>query len=297
MKIPEEINQNSSPTDQAVEIIGYNKYQNLKNLPESTLSEFERKQIFDFEQNRLPTKEQSEASKKYIRNMLSEKPKNTFKMKAVTLWKVFKRNFFETTGKEWIINDITSKNLEPLIYYFTEDERFFKCENLSNLSEPNFDKGLLIVGTFGNGKTSVMKAFEKTFASTKGMAFKGFTANDIVTLFENCNDGQSKSDFKRKVNAGSRYFDDVKTERMASNFGKVNLFKDILETRYNNRIVNSNGVKRTNKTFITINYKEGFEGDVKAAIDELGELYGGRVYDRLFEMFNIIEFKGTSFRK
>lgn len=298
MEIPEQLNQNLSQTDQQIETIGYNKYQNLKSLPETSLTEIEIKQILDYEQNRLPTKEQSEASKKYVRNMLSVSQKSTLKVNAVTLWKAFKRNYFEVTGKEWIINDITSKNLETLVYYFSQDEKFFKCENLSNLSEPSFEKGLLIVGHFGNGKTSVMKTFEKTFSSTTGLAFKGFTANDVVNMFENCNDGSSKSDFKRKVNAGSRYFDDLKTERHASNFGKVNLFKDILETRYNNRIVrNFKGGHQVNRTYITMNYKEDFEGDVKAAVDEIGDLYGARVYDRLFEMFNIIEFKGTSFRK
>jgi len=99
------------------------------------------------------------------------------------------------------------------------------------------------------------------------------------------------------MNLGDRYFDDIKTERHASNYGKVNLFKDILENRYNNRVQIVKGVTKINKTFGTCNYKEGYEGNTEVALEEFGEMYGGRIYDRLFEMFNIIEFKGKSFRK
>lgn len=129
------------------------------------------------------------------------------------------------------------------------------------------------------------------------MSFKGYTANEVVGMFEKCNDDASKKDFERKMNFGSRYFDDIKTERIASNYGKVNIFKDIFETRYNNRIQTVNDKTIINKTFATCNYKDGYEGNLEVAVDEFLEKYGGRVYDRLFEMYNIIEFKGKSFRK
>lgn len=267
--------------------IGYNKYQNLKNLPFSTLTEDEKSQMTEFEQKNMPSTEQREWSKNYISNMLSQKEEKPFKTTALLLWNVLKTNFLSVHGKEFVKDEFTSKNLAPLIYYFAKDERFFECENLSKISTPSFDKGILIVGTFGNGKTATMRVFEKIFRTTKGMSFKGYTANEVVTMFEKCNDELSKEDFNKKVNVGQRYFDDIKTERIASNYGKVNIFKDIFETRYNSKL----------KTYITCNYKDGFEGNVEAALEEFGEKYGARVYDRLFEMFNVIEFKGLSFRK
>lgn len=295
--IQESLQKVSQKIDDPIVGIGFNKYQNLKNLPFITLTDLERSQILDYESKQTPSKEQSEASKKYVRDMLSEKKENTFKTTALILWNVFKTNFLIVNSKEFEKNEFTTKNLEPLIYYFAKDERFFQCENLSKLSTPSFDKGILIVGTFGNGKTAVMRTFEKIFSTTKGVSFKGYSANEVVTMFEKCNDHEKKSEFNRKMNFGDRYFDDIKTERQASNYGKVNLFKDILENRYNNRIQTTNGVPKTNKTYGTCNYKEGFEGNADVALEEFGELYGGRVYDRLFEMFNIIEFKGKSFRK
>jgi len=287
----------SQKTDSPKEGIGYNKYQNLKNLPFATLTDSEKIQISDFESKHLPSLEQREASKIYVRNMLSKKEEHSFKTTALLLGNVFKTNFVLVHGKEFDKNEFTTNNILPLVYYFAKDKRFFECENLSKLSTPSFDKGLLIVGHFGNGKTATMRVFERIFQNTKGMSFKGYTANEVVGMFEKCNDDASKKEFERKMNLGSRYFDDIKTERIASNYGKVNIFKDIFETRYNNRVQSINGKTIINKTFATCNFKEGFEGNMEVAIDEFLEKYGGRVYDRLFEMYNIIEFKGKSFRK
>jgi DNA replication protein DnaC len=295
--LQESLQQVSQKIDSPVVGIGFNKYQNLKNLPFVSLTDLEKSQISEYEAKHLPSKEQSEASKKYVRDMLSVKEKKSFSITALRLWNVFKAHFLMVNNKEFEKNEFTIKNLEPLIYYFAKDERFFNCENLSKLSTPSFDKGILIIGTFGNGKTAVMRTFEKIFATTKGVSFKGYSANEVVTMFEKCVDAETKADFNRKMNLGDRYFDDIKTERQASNYGKVNLFKDILENRYNNRIQTTNGETKINRTFGTCNYKERFEGNSEVALEEFGEMYGGRVYDRMFEMFNIVEFKGKSFRK
>lgn len=295
--VQESLKQLSQKIDEPVVGIGFLKYQNLKNLPFISLTVLEQSQIVEFESRHLPSKEQLETHKNYIRNMLSPKQEKPFSITALRLWNVFKVNFKIVNQKDFDKNDFTIKNIEPLIYYFSKDSRFFDCENLSKLSTPSFDKGILIVGTFGNGKTAVMRTFEKIFSTTKGISFKGYSANEVVTMFEKCIDQDTKADFNRKMNFGDRYFDDIKTERQASNYGKVNLFKDIFENRYNNRIKISKGESETNKTYGTCNYKEGFEGNTEVALEEFGEMYGGRVYDRLFEMFNIIEFKGKSFRK
>lgn len=270
--------------------IGFNRYQFLKGLSFEDLTEEEKGQIKTYEEIHQPTVEQIENRKKFVRRLLAPKSEKEpeFKIMAKQLYQSFKEKFLEVNSRPFIkIDGITIKNLEPLIYYFSKDERFFECENLSKLSEPSFEKGLLVIGNYGNGKTSTMITFERIFQNIKGISFKGYTANEVVGMFEKCGDDISKKEFERKVNFGTRYFDDVKTERIASNFGKVNLFKDILESRYNNKV----------KTFVTCNFKDGFEGDIEAALEEFGEKYGGRVHDRLFEMFNIIEFKGKSFRK
>ena len=297
METTKKIQELSQKIDEPVKGIGYNKYQNLKHLPFASLTDLEKSQMAEYEANKMPSPGQQEESKKYIRNMLSQKEETPFKTTALLLGNVFKTKFAMVHGKEFENTEFTKNNILPLVYYFSKDPRFFECENLSKLSTPSFDKGILIVGHFGNGKTAAMRVFERIFQNIKGMSFKGYTANEVVGMFEKCTDDASKKEFERKMNLGSRYFDDIKTERIASNYGKVNVFKDILETRYNNRIQIANGKTTTNKTFATCNFKDGYEGNMEVAVDEFLEKYGGRVYDRLFEMFNIIEFKGKSFRK
>lgn len=270
-------------------VVGSNKYKHLKSLKFEDLTDEEKAKIEFYEsKHRTATPEQIKKNIEFLQGVLDEKPKVEFSITASKLWQLFKTNFEEVNSKPFVkIDGITIKNLEPLIYYFSRDKKFFECENLSRLSEPSFEKGLLIVGNFGNGKTSTMKVFEKIFKGIPGIGFKGFSANESVAMFEKCSNDTDRNEFEKMMWRGTRYFDDLKTERIASNFGKVNIFKEIIEERYN----------RTLKTYVTCNFKKDYPNDLNAALDEFEEKYDSRVYDRLFEMFNIIEFKGKSFRK
>ncbi len=270
-------------------VIGRNKYNNLKSFKNEDLSDEQKKQIEEYEnRNRSESPEQIEKTKKYLQGLLVPVEKKEFSISAKELWVLFKSHFQITNNKPFEITEFTIKNIEPIIYYFSKDERFFECDNLKKeLSVPNFDKGLLIIGNYGNGKTSIMKVFENIFKGIVGVGFKGYSANKVVTMFEKCSSDVDRDEFEKIMWRGTRYFDDLKTERIASNFGKVNIFKEIIEERYN----------RKSKTYVTCNYKKDFPDDLNAALDEFEDKYEGRVYDRIFEMFNIIEFKGKSFRK
>ncbi len=274
-------------------IIGMRKYEWLKSFSPEELTDFQKKQIENFENKQsIQTPEQREKTNKYWAEILAKEEKKEFSISAKKLYELFVSNFEKMNNKAFErIDGITIENLKPLIYYFSKDKRFFDCQNLkSNLSVPSFEKGLLVIGNFGNGKTTTMKVFEQIFKGIAGIGFKGYSANEVVTMFENCKGDASdilRNEFNKKMFFGTRYFDDLKTERIASNFGKVNIFKEILEERYDKKA----------KTFVTCNFKDGYPNCLKSAIDEFEEKYGGRVYDRLFEMFNIVEFKGKSFRK
>jgi DNA replication protein DnaC len=270
-------------------MIGINKYQQLKSLKPENLTEAEKLQIEAYEnKQKIATSEQIENRAKHVQRILEPKVVPEFSITARQLWRLFKLNFPEVNKRPFIkIEGVTVKNLEPLIYYFSKDDRFFDCENLSKLSEPSFDKGLLVIGNFGNGKTATMKVFEKIFKGIPGVGFKGYSANEVVTMFEKCSTDLARDEFENQIWKGIKYFDDLKTERIASNYGKVNIFKEIIEERYN----------RKAKTHVTCNYKKDFPDDLIVALDEFEDKYEGRVYDRLFEMYNIIEFKGKSFRK
>lgn len=266
--------------------IGRHKYANLKSKLEEKLTAEEKEQIKIFENRHKPNPIANNRNHDYFEKINKPETTKELKIHANDLFSAFKKYFFEVNGKHFELNETTRENIAPFLYYFSKDEKFFDCKNLTNFSKPSFHKGLLVIGNFGNGKTSVFKTFEKIFKNIPGYIFNGYSANQVVTEFEKCNDDILRKEFEQKMFKGKRYFDDLKTERIASNYGKVNIFKEILEERYNQKSL----------THISCNYKDGFPNDLNEALKEFGEKYGGRVYDRLFEMFNIIEFKGKSFR-
>lgn len=271
---------------------GQREYDILKLKNKEELTEYEIDQMQNFEEIHFQSEEQKENQKKYwkqVRDSVVEVEK-TFTKKE--LWNLFLKTFKELHGKDFIYDEEILENIKPIMYYFLRDDNFFFCKNLSGLSEPSFDKGILLIGNFGNGKTSVMATFEKIFKGVKSKSFKGYSTNEVVNLFEKINPASNEQiitrpEFDKMMNTGKRYFDDIKTERHASNFGKMNLMKDILEVREKNNLL----------THGSCNFKDGFENDIQAGLDEFEEKYGSRLYDRIFKMFNIIEFKGKSFRR
>lgn len=268
-----------------MEQIGRHVYNNLKNKKELTPEEEEAIKNYEAKKNEM-TPEQREAIQAYNEIIKSTNIDKTIKLDKATLWKNFLEAFalynervFETTPE-------VLENIKPLFLYFMQDEDFFNCERLTRVTEPSFKKGLLIVGGYGNGKTAIMKALKVALNQTP-FSFSLHNVNDVVTRYEECDENIDKQQFWRLMTAGRTCFDDVKTERIASNYGKANIIKDILEKRYSNGVI----------THMTCNYREGGTTDVKDAVNEFGEKYGGRVHDRVYEMFNVIEFKGKSLRK
>lgn len=214
-------------------------------------------------------------------------------------FKVFRKKDFDENA-----NDCEARKFaRTLSAYFIERKDFVRSPLLNRKSEPSLQKGLMVIGDYGTGKTSVFKTFyEMFFRATNypvpvfdveghqqilgryNFGFRFSTANEAVKEYETLATPDDKDFFWSKYTKGMHYFDDIMTENQASNYGKIELFKDILEIRYSNSA----------KTLVSLNYV----GDsVESTLDAFGERYGERVYDRLFEMFNIIELKGSSLRK
>ena len=85
-------------------------------------------------------------------------------MTSKQIYDSFKIHFEKINGKPFAeIEGVTLENLKPIFHYFATDNRFFERKNLSKLSEPSFENRLLILGTFGNGKTSTMNTLESMF--------------------------------------------------------------------------------------------------------------------------------------
>lgn len=214
-------------------------------------------------------------------------------------YEFFQRKIFDETAN----NFEARKFARTLCAYFLRKKGFLKSPLLNLKSAPDINKGLMIIGTYGTGKTTILNTFYKMFryATTNPIEvrdvhgriqllgrykynFGYHTANDLVKTFEGISVPEEKELFWKRHSTGMKYFDDVMTENTASNYGKTEIFKDILEMRY------ISGAK----TLISLNYAGS---TVDETLEAISTKYGERVYDRLFEMFNIIELHGESLRK
>jgi hypothetical protein len=271
-----------------MEKIGRHVAAKIRSIPEKLRSDQEIELLDGFEFKNKLSKERQQKVKEYAEKLFLDKPVEPLqKLSYDQLFFTLKHVFKGQSGKELSIEKERLDDYKTVICYLTNDERFFDCDNLSKETLPSFDKGILIVGGYGNGKSSVMRALSASMKYYRVRQFRFSTANKIVDQFESCQTAYEKKAFWKTFGNGNMCFDDVKTERDASNFGKYNLFKDLIERRYDNDAM----------TFITCNYNPAHPGSLNHALDEFGERYGARVYDRLFEMFNIIEFNGKSLRK
>lgn len=306
-------------------IIGRNKYAELiqkqsdYNNHNMTYPDAEPKQLsakemlqimqYEIAQN-INKQKTAENTKEYVENLGKPKEIETIKgieINKANLYHGFKQAFKTVAVKEFEETSDTLKNLEPVLKYFAKNDTFFQCERLHTIIDgvqlkPSFEKGLLIIGNYGNGKSTMMKAFELLFNHNAKIAvdkkwenakewvslrFKIANCHDIVTEFEACKKPEEKENFYKKYSTFRYSFDDIKKEKIASNYGLTNVMQAIFEKRYDARKL----------TFGTCNYPENEPNNLSKALEEFGSKYGGHIYDRIFQQYNIIEFKGTSFRK
>lgn len=217
-----------------------------------------------------------------------------------------KKPFDETTN-----NNEARRLVRTLCAYFMQKKAFYRSPLLNEKSVPDLNKGIMIIGGYGTGKTSILNTFHQMFKTAAcmpiqvcdisgtqqllgryKMSFGYYTANELVKTFESISDPLEKEMFWSRFSKGTKYFDDIMTESTASNYGKIEIFKDLLEMRYTNEA----------KTIVSMNYSIGDPLDDKADIVDqtlisVSKKYGERVYDRIFEMFNILELQGESLRK
>lgn len=151
------------------------------------------------------------------------------------------------------------------------------CERLNVFPE----KGVLLFGGVGVGKTSIMKTFSiifKELNNPKYPQFKTVNTNEIANDFRE-NGVIALNKYSSKVNEGlikkgGWFFDDIGNESNAKNFGNdSNVIEEIIQVLYNRKAMKGMVHASTNLT-----------------APELQEKYGERVFSRIKEMFNVIVF-------
>lgn len=176
-----------------------------------------------------------------------------------------------------------------LCLYFSNDPEFLSYAAKNNLiaNDPDLDKGVLLAGSFGVGKSWIMKLFQKQTKQVYYMRSAKEITADYMAIGEM--PGEYVNLYKNPVNDNSVFqqeftglcIDDMGAEEAKNRFGnKVNVIGDIIEARYD--------MGNTGRFLhATTNL------DAKGLTD----FYGGRVTSRMKQIFNIIQFKGNDLRK
>jgi len=191
-------------------------------------------------------------------NLLSEwhtwKFYDTIKNHFIEKYGVFK-------GKVW-----QKEYIQAVCLMMAKDVRFERALRFS------FDKGLLVKGQSGLGKTEIIRAVaDNPVAPIKIISI--LDISDMVMANGFC-----------EVNMNERILiDDVGTEPEVINYygTRINWFKDFIEKYY----LQANG--NFSKLLITTNLNG----------DEIERRYGSRVRSRMREMFNVINLSGNDLRK
>ena len=193
-----------------------------------------------------------------------------------------------------------------LIYYFMKDDRFFDSPLLrKDLSEPSFDKGTLTVGGYGCGKSTtffaLLSAFKNHIKYVKDIMPENIDeiiskyrinqciSTDIVNQHDTVKHRNSINDIMLPLMSSVQlYIDDLLREDDA--YFQKNIFLKVLTHRSD----------RKSKTHITLNPSQNDEGEsesIEKSLFQIETRYDGRIHDRIFGDYNIIEMSGKSFRR
>ncbi|MFC4723634.1 ATPase [Geojedonia litorea] len=169
--------------------------------------------------------------------------------------------------------------LFKLCIYFIKDYDYCTKFNI----DPN--KGILLSGPVGCGKTSLMKLMRHITPHQK--SYEVIPARNIVFGFNNI----GYKSIEEFGNDGYYCFDDLGIEPMGRHYGKdCNVLGEIMLSRYD--LFTKTNVQQLNaknhiKTHATTNLNA----------QELENLYGNRVRSRMRQLFNLIAFDEKSLDK
>lgn len=175
-----------------------------------------------------------------------------------------------------------------LCRYFSNDKDFVSAAQGLGIYNPSLEKGILLAGTFGTGKTWLMNLFQKNKKACYALDNAKEISKDFQISGETAVDKHTVK-LKNPINDASVFYqpfcglciDDLGSEDVKNNFGnKSNVIGDLIEMRY---------AKGNAGVYLHATTNMSAKG--------LNEFYGGRVVSRIREVFNIIDLKGNDRRK
>lgn len=208
------------------------------------------------EQQRTEEKIQSEKLQKELQERCN----------AEYIWRVMSFASRAVYNKKLIVNDYTKPLIVTLCYFLSGDPRF------ETELGYDFNKGLLIRGITGLGKTHCVKCVEHNEINPV----------KILSLIEITESLKETGEFNVSMDGCKvLYLDDLGTEEsMVQHYGtKIYFFKNFIEKVYLRNKVYNKLMISTNLNFAQIE-----------------DAYGVRVSSRMREMFNVIDVAGVDMR-
>lgn len=201
------------------------------------------------------------------KNISTKKLKLLFYSEAKEYYLKLRREFTMTPDDKVFYN--------ILCHYFAEDTKF------ENQFGGQLQKGLWIYSKHnGTGKTGSLKIIQSIAKkyNLRKLWFPFISTQEVISKY---NQNSNNKDYIIKYySKGAFAFDDLGAEKQVNNYGREDIFIRILSLRYEEFI--AKGIK----THITSNL----------SFEEAKKRYGDRIYDRLFEMFNLIQLNGETKR-
>lgn len=173
-----------------------------------------------------------------------------------------------TYGKKLIVNDENKKLITAICFFISRDERFESELGYS------FEKGLLIRGISGIGKTHLVRCVEKN----------GLNPLLTLSMIEISDELMAYGEYEMKMgSANILYLDDIGTEETPIvHFGtKIHYFKNFIESIY---------LRQKEKGFKNLVLSTNLN------FHQCSEKYGFRVASRMRDMFNVIDVSGKDMR-
>lgn len=237
-----------------------------KRKKEALLKQQERERIAEINRAKLTS-----------RNWSFEQTKNYMLQRANTLY-----------DGAFILDENNQEVFDLLCYYFSNDIRFVSMAKLLKINNPSLEKGILLAGNFGVGKTWLMSLFRKN----NRQVYHVEHAKEVAKSFHIGGEEAIQKHYHKIKNAfkdptvlfqehSGLCMEDIGAEDIKNNYGnKTNVIGDIVEQRYVNKCMGPFFHGTTNLTSI-----------------QLDQFYGGRVTSRLRENVNLIELGGSDRRK